>query len=72
MYSRSSLVGLVSSKRMLQRPPYSFGQAEVEADGLGVPDMEVSVGLGRESGLDPPLKAARLQVVLEDGPEEVQ
>jgi hypothetical protein len=28
------------------------GEAEVEADGLGVADVEVAVGLGRETGLD--------------------
>ena len=29
-----------------------LSEAEVEADGLGVTDVEVAVGLGREAGLD--------------------
>ena len=29
------------------------GQPEVEVDGLGVADVEVAVGLGRETGVDP-------------------
>ena len=28
------------------------GQAEVDADGLGVADVQVAVGLGRKAGLD--------------------
>ena len=48
-YSTSSLVGLVSSKRRLQLPPKSCGDAEVQADRLGVADVQVAVGLGREA-----------------------
>ena len=33
-------------------PPYSCGQAEVEADALGVADVQVAVRLGREAGAD--------------------
>ena len=50
MYSCSSLVGLVSSKRRWQRPPNSCGHAEIEADRLGVADVEIAVGLGRKAG----------------------
>ena len=49
MYSCSSLAGLVSSKRRLQRPPNSRGDAEVEADRLRVADVQVAVRLGREA-----------------------
>ena len=58
MYSCSSFMGFVSSKRRWQRPPNSRGDAEVEADRLGVADVEVAVRLGREAGDDglvPPL-----------------
>ena len=51
-YSCSSLVGLVSSKRRWQRPPNSCGDAEVEADRLGVADVQVAVRLRREARHD--------------------
>ena len=49
-YSVSSLVGLVSSKRRWQREfgAYSCGEAEVQADGLGVADVQVAIRLRRE------------------------
>ena len=50
MYSCSSLIGFVSSNRRLQWPPNSVGDAEVEADGLGMADVEVAVRFGREAG----------------------
>jgi hypothetical protein len=50
-YSTSSLTGLVSSKRRLHWPVLA-GDAEVEADGLRVADVQVAVGLGREAGDD--------------------
>ena len=49
MYSCSSLIGLVSSKRRWQRPPNSCGDPEVERDRLRVADVEVAVRLGREA-----------------------
>ena len=52
MYSCSSLTGFVSSKRRWHRPPNSAGDAEVEADRLGVADVQVAVRLGREAGHD--------------------
>ena len=48
MYSCSSFSGLVSSNRRLQVPPNSLRDAEVEGDRLGMADVEVAVGLGRE------------------------
>ncbi len=50
MYSCSSLAGLVSSKRRWQRPPNSSRDAEIQADRLGVADMQIAVGLGRKAG----------------------
>jgi hypothetical protein len=49
MYSCSSFAGLVSSKRRWQRPPNSRAIAEVQADRLGVADVQVAVRLGREA-----------------------
>ena len=50
-YSVSSFVGLVSSKRRWQRElgAYSCGDAEVQADGLRVADVQVAVRLRREA-----------------------
>ena len=50
IYSCSSLAGLVSSKRRWQRPPNSSRDAEIQADRLGVADMEVAVRLRRKAG----------------------
>ncbi len=46
------------------------GDAEVETDGLGVADVEITVGLGREAG-DDRLYAACCQVLLDDLADEV-
>ena len=46
------------------------GDAEVQADGLGVADVEVAVGLGREAG-DDALDPAGGQVLLDDLAQEV-
>ena len=70
MYSCSSLVGFVSSKRRWQRPPNSRGDAEVQADRLGVADVEVAVRLGREAR-DHRRVPAAAQVVGHDLADEV-
>ena len=41
----------------------ALGDAEVHADGLGMPYVQVSVGLRRETGLQPPAVFTGLQVV---------
>ncbi|MCY1429457.1 hypothetical protein D9M71_453750 [compost metagenome] len=46
------------------------GQAEIQADRLGVTDMQVAVGLRRETGDDLRVLAA-VQVSLDDGAQEV-
>ena len=51
-YSCSSFSGLVSSKRRWQRAAVLLREAEVQADRLGVAEMQVAVGLGREAGAD--------------------
>ena len=62
----SSLVGLVSSKRRLHLPPNSRAMPKFEADRLGVPDVQVAVGLGRKAGLHPPAVFARAQILADD------
>ena len=48
------------------------GQAEVEADGLGVPDVQVAVGLGREARLDDRVAVLLgLQVLDDDVADEI-
>ena len=71
-YSTSSFVGLVSSKRRLQVPPNSRGDAEVQADRLGVADVQVAIRLGREARGDAPAVLPRLHVVRDDGADEVE
>ena len=70
-YSTSSLQGFVSSKRRLHVPPKSCGDAEVQADRLGVADVQIAVGLGREPGIDPPAMFARAVVLADDLADEV-
>ena len=71
MYSWSSLAGLVSSKRRLQLTAEFLRQAEVQADRLGVADMQVAVGLRREAGDDLGMHAG-VQVGLDDRTEEIR
>ncbi len=64
------MVGLVSSKRRWVRPPNSLGDAEIDADRLGVADVQVAVGLGREPG-DDLLVFAALEVLANDVADEI-
>ena len=47
------------------------GDAEVQADRLGVADVQVAVRLGREAGMDPPVVLAGPQVLKNDLSNEV-
>src|SRR5690606_17719627 len=47
------------------------GELEVERDRLGVSDVQVSVGLGREAGLHPAAEPSGLDVALDALPDEV-
>jgi hypothetical protein len=69
-YSTSSLAGLVSSKRRLHVPP-NFGQAEIQADRLGVADMQVTVGFRRETGGHPAVVRVVFEIFLDDGFDKV-
>ncbi len=54
-------------------PAVLGGQAEVEADGFGVADVEVAVRLGRESGMDLPRpETPRSQVFVDDLLDEIR
>jgi hypothetical protein len=52
-------------------PAVVAGQAEIERDGLGVPDVEVAVGLGRETSDHGPDAAAR-EIGIDDVGDEVR
>ena len=71
-YSVSSFSGLVSSKRRLVWPAEFGGEAEVETDGFGVADVEISVGLGRETGLHAAAVFVGLEVIENDVAQEVR
>ncbi len=49
-----------------------LGEAEVEADALGVADVRIAVGFRRESGVDPAVVLTGAQIVLDDLLDEVQ
>src|SRR5262249_45755343 len=48
-----------------------LGGAEVEADRLGVADVQIAVRLGREAGLDAALEPAGFVVLVDDRVDEV-
>ena len=48
-----------------------LGQAEVQADRLGVADMQIAVRLRRKAGVHPALVLAAAQVFLDDGADKV-
>ena len=47
-------------------------KAEIEADGLGVTDVEVAVGLRRKARVNPASVFVRLQVIGDDGLDEIR
>ena len=68
--SGSSVTGLVSSKRRWQRAAEVLGQAEVQADRLGVADVQIAVGLRREAG-DHADVAAVVEIFVDQVADEV-
>jgi hypothetical protein len=48
------------------------GQAEVQADRLGMADVQIAVGLGRKARVDPAGELAGGVVLLDDLLDEVQ
>ena len=67
----SSFAGLVSSNRRWHGAAELPSEAEVDRDRLRVADVEVAVGLGRESRDDAPTPAAGARILLDGGPDEV-
>ncbi len=61
-------IGIVEAE--VAAPAVLIGDAEVEADRLGMPDVQVAVWLGRKPG-DDGAKPAAAEVVLDDLPDEV-
>src|SRR5690606_39999053 len=57
-------VGVVEAE--VAQAPVGFGGAEVDPDGLGVTDVQVAVGLGREAGVHPPAVPPRRPVGVDD------
>ena len=70
-YSCSSLVGFVSSNRRLNLPPYSCGEAEVQADALGVADVQIAVRLRRKPRVHAPAVLAGGAVGVDDLLDEI-
>ena len=52
-------------------PAVILGQAEVEADRLGVPDVQIAVGLGREPGDHRGPIFTGGQIGIDDGADEI-
>ena len=63
-------VGVVEAK--VAMAAVLLGHAEVEADRLGVTDVEIAVGLGRKAGDDTAIVLARAEVVLDDVADEIR
>ena len=70
-YSVSSFEGLVSSKRRLHLPPNSLRESEIQMDGFGVADVQISVGLGREARMHAAPVFIGLQVFTNDVTDEI-
>ena len=68
-YSVFSATGLVSSSLRLQRPAEFLGYAKVQADTLGMAQVEVSIWFGREAGVHASVVFAAFLVVLDAGAE---
>ena len=70
-YFMSSVNGFVSSKRRLQRAAELACDAEVEADGLRVADVQEAVGLRRETRGHRAAEAAGRDVVGDEFADEI-
>ena len=47
------------------------GQPEIETDGLGMADVKITVGLGREPGHHPAVVLVRLEIPVDDSLDKV-
>ena len=69
-YSVSSLTGLVSSKRRLHTPPNASAIPKSMHRRLGMSDVQVTIGFGRETGLNV-IEAAVVQVFFNGVSDEI-
>src|SRR6266516_2265676 len=63
-------IGVVEAQ--MANAPVLGREAEVEADRLGMPDVQIAVGLGREPCDDAPAVLVRTQILRDDLAEEVR
>ena len=63
-------VGVVEPQ-VAQAAGILLGDAEIEADRLGVADVQIAVGLGREAGVDAALVLAAFEIVVDDLADKV-
>jgi hypothetical protein len=71
VYSRLSFSGLVSSKRRLALTAEILRDSEIQADRLGVADMQVAVRLRRETGMQAAFVLAGGQIAFNDLANEI-
>ena len=71
-YSVSSLLGIGVVEAQVGLAAELGGQAEVEADGLGVADVQIAVRLGRKARVHAALVLVGLQVVEDDVADEIR
>ena len=70
-YSVSSLRGVGVVEAQVALAAELGGQAEVQADGLGVADVQVAVRLGRKARVHAPAVLVGLQVLEDDVADEM-
>jgi hypothetical protein len=70
-YSTSSLVGIGVVKAQIAFAAKLLGDAEVEADGFGVADVQIAVWFGREAGVNTAVMLAAVHIFPDHGADEV-
>ena len=70
-YSVSSLLGIGVVEAQVGLAAELRGQAEIQADGFGVADVQIAVRLRREARVYPSLILVGLQVVQNDVANEI-
>ena len=70
-YSVSSLEGFVSSKRRLHLAAELLRQAKIQADRFCMPNVQITIRLGRKTGVHTTLVFAIFQVFENDVSDEV-
>ena len=62
-------VGVVEAQ--VARSVEVAGQAEIDADGLGVSDVQIAVGLGGKAGMHPAAETAVADILGDAGPQKI-